>query len=607
MIRVGLDIETAPVEEGKALMPYHRDFYVQMVGIVISKNDKLLFHNPYEAAVFMAGKSSFAPVAWNAKFDCAGLLRYQGIWERLHWYDGYLAWCWAFPDWHEPGGKSLVEAAEQIKLPWAEKLREMKEREKREGFQTDQTGEYCLLDAQTALVLEQIARAHMDSRRLKGYEIECRCIVPVARSWKDGLRLDIEYIHELQEELHCKIDEILKTGKLPPKEVLNSPQQLAQWLYHDLGLPVQFWTEKGNPSTDKAALAFAALQDERAKLVHEYRDQNTRLSKFVESPLTALEFNGYEYSFGDGYVYPEPRLFGTYTGRMTYSSKVLKKYPTGIALHQWPRDKRFRKMIIPPPGYMLAEYDFSGQEMRLMGEFSKDARMIELFRPGGLGDAHSLTGASIAGIEFEEFLRRKKTEDPEIVGPRGFRYQGKFVNLSLQYRTSWKKLRIRALTDYDYYATEAEAKHWHSTYHKLYPGVRRYWDAAIARAAYRGYAETLGGRRTLTPQEYFSNPKMQWPVESTAINHPIQGSGADQKEYALALATRKFPEAIFAFDLHDGLFFYLPEDRAEELAREMLREFNSIDWSVVWDRELDCVYPVECALGDTWGTMREIK
>ncbi len=68
--------------------------------------------------------------------------------------------------------------------------------------------------------------------------------------------------------------------------------------------------------------------------------------------------------------------------------------------------KEIREFLEPPPGMGLYEADASGQESRLMALRSKDEVMMKVFRDNL--NFHSMTGASIIGEEYEDFMRKYK-------------------------------------------------------------------------------------------------------------------------------------------------------------------------------------------------------
>ena len=546
-------------------------------------------------------------VTWNGVFDLAWALVY-GVGNRLarlRWMDAKLLW-----KWYDPNRYSyhLYDAAEeillkQLNLPWVPRYLAVKADEKaamKEGRDTAQTAEYNKLDAYATALLAEYFWARLTPKQRNSAFIEASLLRPFAESWLNGVPLDLEHAERLTEEMRATKRRIEQELGLS-EEVLSSPQQLGRVLYEDWKLPVVWETPKGGASTDKTALTYLTDHDPRAALILDWREANTRESKFCAGVFACTEYNGRAVS------YSMPSIYSTYTGRVTYSSKVENKdkFRVGIALHQMPRDKRFRQLVVPPPDHDLAEFDFAGQEMRLMADVGEERVLRELFRRGE--DPHSYTGAGILGIAYEEFMRRKAAGDEAIAGPKGARYLGKFTNLSLQYRTSAKTLRRKARVDYGVSADYLTAKKWWETYHNLYPGVRAYWKRAIHLARVRGYTETMAGRRYYLPErEFWTN---EWDAESTAINFPIQGTGADQKELGLAVVTRKFPELRFAFDLHDGLYFWVARDLQNkmELLYEVKRELSNLPYHAAWGWAPAVPYPVDAKFGPRWGQMEELE
>lgn len=81
------------------------------------------------------------------------------------------------------------------------------------------------------------------------------------------------------------------------------------------------------------------------------------------------------------------------TGRLTYASKQGRnkdERPIGWAVHQEKRGAPFRRILVPPPGYDLIEFDAAGQEFRWMAIKSGDPVMLHLCAPGE--DPHSYMG-----------------------------------------------------------------------------------------------------------------------------------------------------------------------------------------------------------------------
>jgi DNA polymerase-1 len=398
--------------------------------------------------------------------------------------------------------------------------------------------------------------------------------------------------------------------------VVRSPQKLSKLLFEYWKCPVlkvnvskKTVDEDGNPnetnSTDKEVLHELALDGwENAKHIHEYRQALNRVVKFADNPLKSVDYNA------DDRTHPQAFVFSTYTGRMTYASTqgragTKAERQIGFAIHQEKREKNFRDIVIAPPGYTLVEFDAAGQEYKWMAVRSKDEKMLELSQPGE--DAHSYMGSRIIEMDYKEFRHRLKEGEERISGPRGARMGGKVGNLSLQYRTSAKRLLSTARTDYDLPWTMSQAERVHSVYPQTYTSVPVFWRSQIDLAKRQGYVETIAGRRVKLIGDW--SDSFGWAMGSTAINYAIQGTGADQKYLALAVLKnhmRKY-DVHFVLDMHDGLYFFVPDGLVNTVARVFQRALNSLPYQEAWGLKLPIPMTWDCKYGPSWGRMQEWK
>lgn len=458
-------------------------------------------------------------------------------------------------------------------------------------------------DARHTLTLCRMFWDRLTQQQRRAVMIESKCIPMVAEAMVEGIRID----HGAAVTLDNKLEDAAKIAFVKLKlsnpevnpELLASPKQLSDLLYLQWNLPAIKLTETGGMSTDKEALAELARKDPRAKLVHEYREASGNRTKFAANTLASLEYNG------DGHTRPAPRIYGTYTGRMTYASKQGKgkdERQTGIALHQWKRDPEFRKLIVPPEGYELLEFDFAGQEFRWMAVIANDPVMLDLCRPGE--DAHSYMGARIAGIPYRQLIA---DVEGKVAGAKDKRQLGKVANLSLQYRTSAGKLRVVARTNYGLDMEESEAQAIHATYQLAYKQVPTYWKKQRYLAARDGYVSTVAGRRVQLPNTHWQDNG--WSMQSTSINFPIQGTGADQKYLALAVLRNYLPkvDGRFYFELHDGLFVVVPKGNADRAVPEIASLLSNLPYKKAWGVDLPIQFPVDAKRGPSWGELKEVK
>lgn len=292
---------------------------------------------------------------------------------------------------------------------------------------------------------------------------------------------------------------------------------------------------------------------------------------------------------------------------MTYGSKQgkgVKAVQTGFALHQEKRGAEFRAILRAPPGYTLVEFDAAGQEFRWMAIASRDEQMLQLCLPGE--DPHSFMGAAIAERDYRHMIKSLESPEKEIAKQaKADRQLGKIGNLSLQYRTSAKKLRVVARVQYDIPMNLPQAERIRETYLRTYKGVPRYWEQQIAATKRNGYVETFAGRRVVVKGNW--SGMFGWSMGSTAINYRIQGTGADQK-YLAMLVVKDYVRSIgayFAWDLHDGLYFYVPDDKVKEALVEMKKRLDNLPYQEAWGFTPPIPLPFDAKVGPSWGQLRE--
>lgn len=433
-----------------------------------------------------------------------------------------------------------------------------------------------------------------------GFLTEMKNLVPISNSWIVGLRIDTAQLALAEKDFDTELDRYLKELNIAVS-VLSSPKQLANLVFTQWGLKPHSTTPSGAPSTagdDLKWIQYKLLnnnyteQAEKIGTLIKAKSIVTLKSKYVKTMHAALAHTG------DGYIYGAPRIFGTYTGRMTYSNATKKKFKTGIALHQMPRKaKSVRAMIIAPDGYMIYEADAAGQESRLMALASKDPVMLQVFTDGL--NFHSMTGASIIGMDYTEFEVARKEENDSGYHTEQ-RQLGKLANLSCNYRISGKSLSEKSFVDYDTYMPIATGNYLVSTWNKTYEGVPIYWQSSIAFAKDTGYAEAFGGRR-FKINEWSSR---SWASESSAINVPIQGAGASMKEIAIAETYIQEPRAKFILDLHDASFFYVPIPDSKEICDNLDRILNNIDYKPFWGFTPEIPLPYESKFGKSFAEVK---
>jgi DNA polymerase I-like protein with 3'-5' exonuclease and polymerase domains len=404
----------------------------------------------------------------------------------------------------------------------------------------------------------------------RGYVIEARSIPQIANSWLMGMYVNKEALKIAETQVEVDIAEGCRLLGLP-ESVISSPTQLGHVVFGQWGFEPLAKTPTGKPKADADTWILLAYTsgDPRLKQLLKCRQALTLRSKYIKTAYEALERTG------DGYMYGKPMLFGTTTGRLTYSSETMSGMKCSIAQHQIPRkDKLIRAYLSPPPGCKLYETDAMAQESRIMGIWSGDSEIIRIFNEHI--NFHSNMASHIYGIAYEEFQKHYNAEESQYIE---WRQMGKLTNLSCNFRIGGKNLSKKALTEYDTYMSELEGRKLVNTFKRLYPGVPAYWDAIVDFAKRNGYSYTLAQRRWKVPVDMLQGSDA-WKVEGTVISHPIQGTGGEMFLGALS----SVPDALIQTNMHDGIFWIVEDSpQGEQESRDILNRMNATDYQRLWD------------------------
>lgn len=642
---IGFDLETEGDLAEYMLQPYRATIgqaRIKAASVYYAENDfKDGFLYPDSEKI----RSSLGPavednqyiIGWNIPFDVAWLIAtgHEDLAFRAKWLDAMLLWKHAVV---EPEGEdvpknkrksySLKSAMEEF-FPDEAGFKDFDDFEA-----TDEASLKLLLkrvkgDAVWPVRLAEKFWGMLTPRQRKAALIEARCIPMMAKTKVLGIKSSKEDAEKLRDILAKEALEIYKKLLVDAPEIrglnLGSPKQLQTLIYETWGMTSDRFSKKsGAPSTDKYALFDLAKLDPRCALLKDLREVKNNRQKYAIGTLNSLEYNG------DGCVRPQPKVFGTYTGRLTYGSsdrcdrvviKTFKKkppeeikkkvdVPVGIALHQWKRGKEYRRLIRAPEGYWLVEFDFAGQEFRLMAVASGDETMLSLCAPGE--DAHGYMGAQIAQRDYRELVILNKAGDSQAASDRKC---GKFCNLSYQYRVSARTATTKARVEFGLEVDESFIQQTQLIYRTSYPGVGGppgrqvggYWASQIRKCKELGYAETMAGRRVQLKDNWAG--KFKWAMESTAINYPIQGTGGDQKYLALAVARNILPKygGYFYYELHDGLFFIFPKAKALAACDELEPKLSNLPYKAAWGVDMPIQFPVDGKIGPSWGELEDLE
>ena len=347
---------------------------------------------------------------------------------------------------------------------------------------------------------------------------------------------------------------------------LNSPPQLREILYDQLGLQPGKRTPKGELSTDASVL-------EKLRDAHPIVDALLSWRELDKLNSTYLEALPKLVDPKDGRLHTSFNQTVAATGRLSSSNPNLQNIPVRSEL-----GRQIRRAFIPgADDQVLLVADYSQIELRILAHLSGDTGLREAFDSGL--DIHAATAATVFDLPPEHV-------DAEM------RRRAKAVNYGLAYGMNAWGLATRLGITAD------EAQEFIDAYFEGFPAIKEYLRHQVDRATVEGFTETLLGRRRYIPELQAANPRIRDLGRRQALNAPIQGSASDVFKVgmiAVDRALRERPEldCHMLLTVHDELVFEVAKDRTEE-AVDLIRE--RMERAV----ELDVDLRADVGLGANW-------
>ena len=384
---------------------------------------------------------------------------------------------------------------------------------------------------------------------------------------KKGMLIDRIYFENLKKEYEKEIGVLeQKIYDLVGKAFnLNSPIQLSEVLFTDLGLPVK-GVKKTTRGYSTGAKELDKLKNEHPVIeqIIKYREASKLLNTYIIPMPELADENG--------------RIHTTFTQNVTATGRLSSKDPN---LQNIPvrteEGKRIRTGFIAPKGRKLVSADYSQFELRLAAVLSNDQNLVDDFNHDV--DIHTKTASEAFNIPLEQVTKDQ-------------RRAAKAINFGIIYGMSINGLAEATKMDY------AKAKNFMENYQKLRGPVMDYMKETLRKAREEGFVETYFGRRRPTPDVKSSNFLIRSAAERAAENMPIQGTEADLMKRAMISVSKKLPEGTdLIMQVHDSLIVECDEDKTTDVAKILKEEMESVA------PELKIKLAVDVTIGNNWGEL----
>lgn len=387
---------------------------------------------------------------------------------------------------------------------------------------------YRILEEQLSPVLQELL-----------YDMEMPLSSILAEMEYSGIKVEKKVLVQISEDLSERLekdeDKIFDLAGV--KFNINSPKQLGQVLFEDLGLQGGKKTKTGY-STSQEVLETLVDEHEIIPYIMDFR----QLSKLRSTYADALQ----------GLINPETGRIHTIfkqaitaTGRLSSVEPNLQNIP--IKMEEGRRIRR--AFVAGSKEWLLFSADYSQIDLRSLAHISGDEILIETFQKGI--DIHTRTAAEIFNVPLErvdENLRRR----------------AKAVNFGIIYGISDFGLAR------DTGVSRKEAGRYIQEYLDSYPGVKQYMEDVVAFGTKQGYVETALGRRRYLPDLRAKNKMVQSFARRMALNTPIQGTSADIIKLAMIKVAAELKEkqlrSRLLLQVHDELLLEVHRDELEQVA-----------------------------------------
>ncbi|PKB78267.1 MAG: DNA polymerase I [SAR202 cluster bacterium Io17-Chloro-G9] len=391
---------------------------------------------------------------------------------------------------------------------------------------------------------------------------------------RHGIKLDAGVLHEMSRDLNEQMHnvEMELYSSIGHRVNINSPQQLSDLLFKELGLPHSKRTKTGY-STDANSLEGLKGAHPVVDNILEYRQISKLKSTYVDSLPELINPR-------TGRIHTSYNQTGSATGRISSSDPNLQNIPIRTEAG---RQVRRAFMAEDAPNWVLFSADYSQIELRVLAHMSQDPELLDAFRRGE--DIHSST----ASLMFDVPVNQVSSDQRRIA---------KVLNFGVIYGLSAHGIAQQTEFSRDEGAT------FIGNYFDRYPGITTYLEDVKAKTREAEYVETLLGRRRYIPEINASNFNVRGAAERMAINMPIQGTAADIMKLAMIRVQRRLDEGDLRtkmlLQVHDELVFESPRDELEAIQELVFDEMPAALEQYV---NLDVSLKVEVKWADTWGDM----
>lgn len=420
------------------------------------------------------------------------------------------------------------------------------------GYHSDTWYKYCFNDALWAYQLYEKYSLELIKQELEHvfYNIEMPFVYVCADIEINGIKVDIDELTRLESRARNKLIELEDRmfASINQKVIIQTRMFGEE---SERILPINI---RSGPQLIQLLKQYCGIKvnDVKKETIEKLKGKHPFIDYLLDYKKVRKLYDAYiKPAFGlidsDGRIRPSVGIVKT--GRTNFRNPNLQQLPN--LTKRFP-DLNYRAIFIADNGCQLVGGDYSGQELRVLGEVSGDGTIREAFTNNM--DLHLVTANYIFNLGLDSVAMRQDSVEGDDSRNRykGERYKAKNgVNFPIVYGSSEYGIARHMGVEVKV------AKEWRKKFFELYPGVKLAMEETKDELEDNCEVRTMMGRKRRFP-DYYKLPdyakgknKCKSRCVRQGFNFKIQGFSADQIKIA-SVKTRKAGEKIVMI-VHDEI------------------------------------------------------
>jgi len=375
----------------------------------------------------------------------------------------------------------------------------------------------------------------------------------------EGIKFDPTILKNLNEKVTQEINTVAQQihallGTISGSINFNSPKQVEQLLFGQLGLPPQRKSLKGKGySTNQEVLSKLAKMHPVPKLIMKHRELYKLKSTYIDALPNYINPK-------TGKIHTTFSQTSTATGRLSSFNPNLQNIPADSSGY----GIEIRSAFKPKEKHLFLSADYSQIELRVMAYLSQDQTLMNAFLNNL--DIHTQTASQLFDTPQDHISHEQ-------------RQIGKRINFSVLY----------GLTPYglsrELDIPLKDAKYYIDKYFEQYSTVSTWMEETIEKVKDVGFVETKWGRRRNIPGIYEKNRHLYEEARRIAINTRVQGTAAEIMKIGMIKLNKAIKnenlDAKIILQIHDELILSTATNQAEKskkLTQSILE--GIVNWNI---------------------------